>query len=169
MNNKSTITLIAALLTGAITNAAAHDIKAPAGEIPLMTVAAHGVQIYECRAAAGATPAWTFVAPEADLFDADGRRIGNHGAGPVWQHEDGSRFVGTVRARADSPQPRAIPWLLLAARTQGPNGLFSRVSSVQRVNTANGQAPTEGCDSAALGKRAQMQYRADYVLYVPQR
>lgn len=168
MNNKS-ITLIAALLAGAITHAAAQDIKAPAGEIPLMTVAAHGVQIYECRAAPGANPAWTFVAPEADLFDASGRRIGSHGAGPFWQHEDGSRFVGTVRARADAPQPKAIPWLLLSASKQGSDGVFSRVSSVQRLNTVDGQAPADGCDSAALGKRAQMQYRADYVLYVLQR
>lgn len=169
MKNKSTITLLAALLTAAITHAAAQDIKAPAGEIPLMTVAAHGVQIYECRAASGASPVWVFVAPEADLFDAGGQRIGKHGAGPFWQHEDGSRFVGTLRARADAPQPKAIPWLLLSAKTQGPEGVFSRVSSVQRLNTADGQAPANGCDSTALGKRAQMQYRADYVLYVPQR
>ncbi len=169
MNNKSTINLLAVLLTAVITNAAAQDIKAPAGEIPLMTVAAHGVQIYECRAASGAAPAWAFVAPEADLFDADGRHIGTHGAGPFWQHEDGSRFTGTLRARADAPQPKAIPWLLLSAKTQGPDGLFSRVSSVQRLNTADGQAPANGCDSTTLGKRVQMQYRADYVLYVPQR
>lgn len=169
MNNKSTITLAAALLLAAINNTAAQDIKPPAGEIPLMTVAAHGVQIYECRAASGESPAWTFVAPEADLFDTEGQRIGKHGAGPFWQHEDGSRFTGTLRAKADAPQPRAIPWLLLSARAQGPEGKFSRVSSVQRLNTADGQAPANGCDSTALGKRAQMRYRADYVLFVPQR
>ncbi len=169
MNNKSTITILTALLSAAITHAAAQDIKAPTGEIPLMTVAAHGVQIYECRAAPGASPAWAFVAPEADLFDAEGHRIGTHGAGPFWQHQDGSRFTGTVRARADSPQPKAIPWLLLSAKTQGSEGVFSRVSSVQRLNTADGLPPANGCDSTALGKRAQMQYRADYVLYVPQR
>lgn len=169
MNNKSTIAIVAALLAGAAVNCAAQDINAPAGEIPLMTVGAHGVQIYECRAVPAAAPAWTFVAPEADLFDADGRRIGTHGAGPFWQHEDGSRIVGTVRARLDSPQPRAIPWLLLATRAQGPDGLFSRVSSVQRLNTVGGQPPADGCDSATLGKRSHMAYRADYMLYVPQR
>lgn len=169
MNKQSTIALLGALLACTMTKAVAQDIKPPAGEIPLMTVAAHGVQIYECRATAGAAPAWTFVAPEADLFDASGRRIGTHGAGPFWQHEDGSRFTGTVRARADAPQPKAIPWLLLSATKQGSDGVFSRVSSVQRLNTVDGQPPAAGCDSTALGKRAQMQYRADYVLYVPQR
>lgn len=169
MKNKSTITLLVALLAATITQATAQDIKAPAGEIPLMTVAAHGVQIYECRAASGGNPAWAFVAPEADLFDAEGNRIGKHGAGPFWQHEDGSRFTGTLRAKVDAPQPKAIPWLLLSARAQGPEGTFSRVSSVQRLNTADGLPPANGCDSSALGKRAQMQYRADYVLFVPQR
>jgi hypothetical protein len=46
MNNKSTIAFIAMLLAGVATGCAAQDIKAPAGDIPLMTVAAHGVQIY---------------------------------------------------------------------------------------------------------------------------
>lgn len=142
-------------------------VQAPAGELPLMTVAANGVQIYECRLTQGTTPAWTFVAPEADLFDAQGRRIGSHGAGPFWQHADGSRFVGTVSARAEAPRPGAIPWLLLAARQQGPEGMFSNVRSVQRVNTVGGQAPAEGCGMAALGKRALVAYRADYVLYAP--
>jgi Protein of unknown function (DUF3455) len=142
-------------------------VRAPAGELPLMTVAARGVQIYECRITQGTDPAWTFVAPEADLFDAQGRRIGSHGAGPVWEHTDGSRFVGTVRARVDAPRPGAIPWLLLAVHQQGPEGMFSIVRSVQRVNTVGGQAPVDGCGMAALGKRALVAYRADYVLYAP--
>lgn len=142
-------------------------IEPPAGEKPLMTVVAHGVQIYECRAAAGGAPAWTFVAPEADLFDPTGRRIGRHGAGPAWQHADGSGFSGTVRARADAPQAGAIAWLLLSARPQGPGGAFSRVSHVQRVNTVAGQAPADGCSAAALGTRVHMAYRADYRLYAP--
>ena len=165
----SLIALITALLGGALTGCAVPGVEAPSGETPLMTVAAHGVQIYECRAAPGAAPAWAFVAPEAELFDANGRRIGHHGAGPVWTHDDGSGFAGTVRSRADAPQAGAIPWLLLSARAQGPNGVVSRVSSVQRVNTVGGIAPGKGCDSATLGQRAKMAYRADYVLYVPNR
>lgn len=169
MSNPSNKTLVTALLGGLLAGCAIPGVEAPSGEIPLMTVAAHGVQIYECRAAAGATPVWAFVAPEADLFDAEGRRIGHHGVGPVWTHQDGSGFVGTVRSRVDSPRPRAIPWLLLAARPQGPDGAFSRVSSVQRLNTSGGLAPSDGCGPATLGQRVQMAYRADYVLHVPHR
>jgi len=170
MTNKPFTLAVVAMLTGAVTACATVDtspITPPASERALMTLAAHGVQIYECHVAPDAAPAWRFVAPDADLFDNTGRRVGHHSAGPTWQHEDGSGFVGTVRARMDSPHAGAIPWLLLSARPQGPDGTFARVSSVQRVNTVGGQAPGEGCGNATLGKRAHMAYRADYVLYVP--
>ncbi len=172
LSKLSHLSLLAALLGGTLAGPVLAGVEAPSGETPLMTAAAHGVQIYECRApsaaeaGAKAVPAWAFVAPEADLFDADGRRIGTHGAGPVWQHQDGSRFTGTVSARQDSPSG-AIPWLLLAARKEGPEGTFSRVSNVQRLNTVGGQPPADGCSTATLGKRVHMAYRADYVLLVP--
>jgi hypothetical protein len=140
-------------------------VEASTRETVLMTVSAHGVQIHECRAAPGADPAWAFVAPEAELFDADGHRIGHHSAGPVWQHEDGSGFTGTVRACVASPLPQAIPWLWLSAVPQGPHGVFSRVSSVQRLNTVGGKPPGFGCHRGTLGRRVRMAYRADYVLH----
>ncbi|AYQ28660.1 MULTISPECIES: DUF3455 domain-containing protein [unclassified Polaromonas] len=159
--------LIASALAAAATGCASTSALTPADEVPLMTLAAHGVQIYECRAAQGAAPAWAFVAPEADLFDGTGRRIGKHGAGPFWQHEDGSRFTGTVRSRMDSPRAGAIPWLLLTAKNDGPAGAFARVSSVQRIETVGGQPPADGCSAGALGQRVNIAYRADYVLHVP--
>jgi len=134
-----------ALLGGVVTGCAVSqgrtlsEIQAPADEAPLMTLAAQGVQIYECRAEQGKAAAWAFVAPDAELFDAGGRRIGHHGAGPHWEHEDGSRIVGAVRARVDASRPADTPWLLLATRAQEPQGAqavqarqgaFTRVSSV---------------------------------------
>lgn len=161
------IALCAALPGGALTGCVAPGVEPSPDEVPLMTVAAHGVQIHECRALPGAAPAWTFVAPDAELFDGDGRRIGHHGAGPSWQHEDGSGFIGTVRASVQSPRPRAIAWLLLTAQPLGLQGAFARVSSVQRVNTVGGQPPGFGCSATTLGRRVRMAYRADYVLHVP--
>ena len=158
---------LAAVLLGTAAGCATPRVDAPVGDVPLMTLAAQGVQLYECRAAAGAAPVWAFVAPEADLFDAGGRRIGRHGAGPSWIHDDGSGFVGTVRTRADAPRPDAIPWLLLAAAPKGPDGAFSGVSSVQRIHTVGGLPPSDGCAAATLGRRVGMAYRADYVLFVP--
>lgn len=168
MNYIYTVAYVIAAMA-AIAGCAGTAIQAPEGEVKLGTLAAHGVQIYECRAAEGAAaPGWAFVAPDADLFDAAGKRVGKHGAGPYWQHEDGSRFVGSVKARADAPRPGAIPWLLLEAKQDGPKaGAFARVSSVQRVETVGGVAPADGCSAATLGKRVHVAYRADYVLNVP--
>lgn len=129
-----------------------------------MVVAATGVQVYECRAAnAGAAPQWAFVAPEAQLFDAQGRTIGSHGAGPHWTARDGSRLQGTVKARADAPSAGAIPWLLLATQSSGPRGSFSDVTHIQRVSTRGGVAPAGGCD--VPGSVTRVPYTADYRLF----
>ena len=138
-----------------------------ASESLAMIVSAQGVQIYECRAGkdqAGGYE-WAFVAPAADLFDAGGNRIGRHYAGPHWESTDGSKVLGTVRERADAPVADAIPWLLLAAKSVGPAGAFSKVTSIQRVNTAGGTAPRVGCSQAAAGALARIDYTADYYFF----
>jgi hypothetical protein len=132
-----------------------------------MIVHAKGVQIYECRARkdqAGAYE-WAFVAPEADLFDARGNKTGRHYAGPHWESTDGSKILGTVKERADAPAADAIPWLLLAAKSVGPDGSFSKVTSIQRVNTVGGVAPAAGCSQAIAGAPARVNYTADYYFF----
>src|SRR5258706_1682257 len=143
------------------------NLKPPAGEVPMTTVPAGGVQVYECRAKKDDPTAaeWAFVAPEADLFDAAGKPVGRHYAGPHWEAADGSRIVGSVKARADAPQAGAIPWLLLATKPDGGNGWVSKVTSIQRVRTVGGVAPAEACTSAQFGKTARVPYTADYVMY----
>ncbi|HEY6241402.1 MAG TPA: DUF3455 domain-containing protein [Burkholderiales bacterium] len=138
-----------------------------ANESLAIIAAAKGVQIYECRAKkdqAGGYE-WAFVAPEADLFDAGGNRIGRHYAGPHWESNDGSKVLGTAKERADAPAAGAIPWLLLTAKSDGPEGSFSKATSVQRVNTAGGVAPTAGCSQATAGTPARISYTADYYFF----
>jgi len=138
----------------------------PAGERPAGQVAARGVQIYECRAKKDSPGTeWAFVAPEAELFDSQGKPAGKHYAGPHWEAGDGSKIVGTVKARADAPQPGAIPWLLLSAKSVGGDGAFAKITSVQRIRTVGGVAPASGCDAAALGKSVRVPYTADYVWF----
>ena len=129
-----------------------------------MIVPAKGVQIYECRAKKDQPGSyeWAFVAPEADLFDASGKKIGRHYAGPHWESTDGSNIVGTVKERADAPQADAIPWLLVVTKSVGPQGSFSKITSIQRVNTVGGVAPKAGCSQSAVGKTARIPYTADY-------
>lgn len=163
------LSLSAAALLAACT--AASRIETPPAlapapdERPALRLAASGVQIYECRAAAGASPSWGFVGPEAELFDAAGRSIGRHGAGPHWQAHDGSRLDGKVRARANAPSPAALPWLLLDATASGPRGVFSGVTAIQRVNTVGGTAPTVACSADTAGTAVRVPYTADYLLY----
>jgi hypothetical protein len=159
--------LLAACATPPAPPAVPDALKPSAGEALVSVVSARGVQIYECRAKKDDPSAaeWAFVAPEAQLYDAQGRTVGRHYAGPHWEAADGSRIVGAVKARADAPQAGAIPWLLLTTKSVGGNGAFSGVTSVQRVATRGGVAPAEPCDGGTLGKTARVDYTADYVMY----
>jgi hypothetical protein len=142
-------------------------LKPRANESLAMIVPAKGVQIYECRARTDQVGgyAWAFVAPEADLFDARGNRIGRHYAGPHWEATDGSKILGTLKERADAPVADAIPWLLLAAKSVGSEGSFSKVTSIQRVNTVGGVAPKASCSQATAGTPARINYTADYYFF----
>jgi len=139
------------------------------GERAVSVLLAKGVQVYECRArkdAAGAAE-WVFVAPEAELFDAAGRKVGKHFGGPRWESLDGSRLVGKVAAKADAPDAGDIPWLLLRTESEGRAGAFSQVSLIQRVNTVGGVAPpAAGCSAAWIGRTERVGYQADYRLLV---
>ena len=136
-------------------------LRTPPGTTLALTLSARGVQIYECREGQ-----WAFVAPQAELFDTAGRPAGTHGAGPFWQHGDGSRILAGVTARADAPAAGAIPWLLLAARPApgtASTGVLVGVTHIQRVNTAGGMAPSGACQSP--GHPLRVPYRADYHFY----
>jgi Protein of unknown function (DUF3455) len=151
-----------------MTAAAAPDkLAPPAGAKFAKKVPAIGVQIYKCALANG-QHTWTFVAPEADLFDEAGKRIGRHGAGPFWEMNDGSRVVGAVSQRADAAKPDSIPHLLLTTKATGSAGLMANVAYIQRLNTLSGIAPTTGCTAADVDKQARVYYTADYLLFTAQ-
>jgi len=142
----------------------ARKLKVDAEESLAMIVPAKGVQVYECRASQGAYE-WAFVGPEADLFDTRGMKIGRHYAGPSWEAFDGSKIVGSVKASTTAPDEGAIAWLLLGAKSVGPEGTFSDVSSVRRVHTMGGIAPDNGCSAAAAGTMVRVPYTADYYFF----
>lgn len=149
------------------TVAVPYKLVPAADETLAMVLPAGGVQIYECREKKEGTGGyeWRFVAPEADLYDAYGTKVGHHYAGPHWESADGSRIVGTLKERVDAPSAGAIPWLLLSAKSVGPEGSLSKVTSVQRVHTSGGAAPRDGCSQATAGKQARVNYTADYYFY----
>jgi hypothetical protein len=156
---KTAIIALAFIAAGCASTVQVPDsLKPGAGESLALIVPAKGVQIYECRA-----EKWVFVAPDAELFDAAGKKIGSHYAGPHWEASDGSKIVGAVKARADAPSADAIPWLLLSAKSVGAAGAFSKVTSIQRVATTGGTAPAGGCSQNGI--TARVAYTADYYFF----
>ena len=148
-----------------------ESLKAPASQTVLLKATGRGKQIYGCRAGSGG-PAkfeWVLKRPQADLFDAQGRKIGRHFEGPTWEATDGSKVVGEVLQRAAAPRPGAVPWLLLKAKTTQGTGLFGQVTYVQRVATVGGAAPASGCNQAHAGKEIAIDYHADYYFYAARR
>ena len=131
-----------------------------------------GVQIYVATASANSPTgfAWTFRAPEAVLFDADGNVVGMHYAfagptRPAWESESGSRVVGARSVPPVTVNTNAIPWLILSAvpaDTVGP-GILERTTYIQRVNTTGGLAPTTA--PTTLGQEARVPYTAEYFFY----
>src|SRR5262252_3576498 len=121
-----------------------ENLKAPEGHV-LLKALGKGVQIYTCKATTDnpAKFAWTFKAPEAELKNKEGENIGKHYAGPTWEASDGSKVVGALQQQAASPDPSAIPWLLLKAKSNEGTGAFSKVIYIQRVDTTGGRAPSD--------------------------
>jgi hypothetical protein len=170
--------LLAALISGCSTDSTGRvsvpvvpdTLKVSANETLSFAAKAKGVQIYDCRAKPNDATVyeWVLKAPEAELFDTLGKRIGRHYGGPTWEGVDGSKVVGEVKARESSTEANAIPWLLLLAKKHEGNGVFSRVSSIQRLETVGGKAPAGGRDRSKLGAEVQVPYTAVYYFYTPE-
>ena len=174
----SLTTIVAALCAGGVAVAdswtsppkvpAALAVPAAGKEAPKVAAHLHGVgaQVYGCVAAAGTTTyAWTLLRPDAVLLDQKGAPAGTHGAGPIWTAKDGSTVTGKKLAQADAPAADAIPWLLLHAEKITGNGVFSKVTYVQRVETKKGKPPTTECDATTPKTETRVDYSADYYFY----
>ena len=143
-----------------------QQIQPPATEHLLLQVHAKGDQVYTCKSDAEQFT-WTLKAPDAQLFNKDGKTFGKHFAGPSWESTDGSRVTGKAVANAPSADADSIPWLLINIISHEGSGVLSSASSIQRLNTKGGKAPASGCDSAHLGKEIRVPYSADYLFYAP--
>lgn len=123
-----------------------------------------GTQNYVCNAAG---TAWTFVGPRAELLNEGGQVVGHHYASaagptrPAWESSDGSVVV-MQRAGGVSVTPTAVPWLLLTAVSHSGDGRFEDVTSIQRLNTVGGVAPSAPCTA---GAPSAVPYETDYFFY----
>jgi hypothetical protein len=131
------------------------------GETLIATAHATGAQVYECKANSDGKLAWQFREPIATLM-IDGKTVGRHFAGPVWEMADGSAVSAKVSAQAPGATANDIPLLRLDVAARHGSGLLSGVTTVQRLNTHGGRADT-ACD--APGTFLSVPYSADYAFY----
>ena len=141
-----------------------QQLQPPANEPLFVQVHAKGDQVYTCKADVDQY-AWILKAPDAQLFGKDGKPFGKHFGGPSWEANDGSRVTGQAMANAPSPDPNSIPWLLVKVVSHDGSGVLSRATSVQRINTKGGKAPSTGCDESHAADELRVPYSADYLFY----
>jgi Protein of unknown function (DUF3455) len=159
--------IAAGILTGMCTIAVNADqtaVAPPQGSTLLLEAAADGVQMYACEKKPSGFE-WSFKAPEANLFDSQGRQIGTHFAGPTWKMDDGSALIGEAIAKADAPEPSAIQWLLLRAKSHEGSGTLSQAALIRRSDTKGGAAPKTGCDANHVSQLVRMRYSAIYQFF----
>lgn len=135
------------------------SVEVPSGNKVAGHAYALGVQLYRWNGAS-----WVFVEPVATLFDdaAYQKKVGIHYVGPTWESNGGSKVVA-ARLTGCSPEPTAIPWLLLKAVTNDGPGVFGSTTYIQRVNTVGGLAPT--APGRSIGAVAEVPYTAEYYFY----
>jgi hypothetical protein len=126
-------------------------------------VYAVGVQVYRWNG-----QSWGLVGPVASLFADSGYQgqVGIHyatPAGPAWESNSGSKVVARRLGDGCSPDPAAIPWLLLQRVSGDGAGTFSEVTYIQRVNTTGGLAPP--APGSTGGEEVQVPYTAEYYFY----
>ena len=163
-----TAMMVAGSILGCATAPQAPEaLRPPEGQKLMLVLQADGVQIYDCAAAAKGGYEWKFREPEATLRTVSGQPMGSHYAGPTWRAPDGSSVVAEVRSKVAAKDAANIPLLLLAAKGHGDgDGLFSKVASIQRLDTVGGQAPAASCGSAHdLARVARVPYAATYYFY----
>jgi hypothetical protein len=139
-------------------------LNVPAGNVLLLRAYGVGVQKYTCPVYATAT-----AVPHADLLAGDtdeGDLVAIHFAGPTWQALDGSSVVGDAANAKHFPAPDrdGVDWLLLPAKSTTGNGLFTRVTYIQRLYTDGGKPPA----SCNLNQtEVLVDYSAQYLFYGP--
>ena len=142
-----------------------------------------GTQDYICLPS-GAAFAWTFVEPQATLFNGAEEQIITHFlspnpaeggmARPTWQDSDDTSTVWAKKIQDSSDAnfvaAGAIPWFLLqvVGTQSGPNNgaTLTATTYIQRLSTSGGVAPSSGCaGSTDVGKVALVPYTANYFFY----
>jgi len=140
-------------------------IRVPGAQDPVLKLHAVGAQVFRCDPRSDGSFAWVFRQPDAELRDDHGQPAGRHGVNFSFEHKDGSRLIGEVKAWDSAPHTDALPWLLIATQSFG-DGALKGVDYVQRVDTTGGMPP-QRCDASQNGQVLRADFTADFVFYRP--
>jgi hypothetical protein len=133
------------------------QLAVPAGNKLVATFPAEGVQVYQCT-----DNAWTLLEPAATLRHGN-ETVALHSRGPVWvSTRDGSAVNAAAVPGASVPHANAIAELLLKSTANRGDGVFGKVTYVQRLATRGGLAPASPC---AAGAQTSSPYEAIYAFY----
>jgi hypothetical protein len=143
-------------------------LRPSAAEQPALALSEAGVNIFECRPRADAPGgyAWTFIAPDATLYDGN-RSVARRTSPNLWESTGDRTSVSGFARAAQNAGGDSLPWALYRAAPVGDSGLFAGVSSIQRVNTRGGVAPLTGCTADNAGAEQRVAFTADYYFYRP--
>jgi hypothetical protein len=135
------------------------ELKVPEGNKRVSVLAAKGVQVYTCT-----DGAWKILEPAATLSPIGTHKaVALHSRGPIWVSTVDGSAVG-AEAVARVPRTNAVPELLLKANSTRGDGIFGKVSYIQRLRTTGGVAPTGACTGT---EQIGIPYSAIYTFYVP--
>ncbi|MEV6300312.1 DUF3455 domain-containing protein [Actinoplanes sp. NPDC051861] len=141
------------------------ELAPPAGNVVDSVFKARGVQIYGCQNAV-----WTLIEPAATLTGVRLSPVKKvtalHFRGPSWQSDqDGSLLEGdgASAVRAPSSTPNSIPQLRITAKLTRGDGVFGKVTYIQRLDTKGGIAPAGACSGTAT---TAVPYTAVYRFFV---
>ena len=144
-----------------------ENLQVPTGQQMTLKTEGRGSQIYVCKPAEGTEELqyeWTLKAPDAKLFDAQGKVLGKHYDGPTWEANDGSKVTAGIEAKQSAPNG-SIPWYLLKVESSQGDGMLANVKWIQRLHTTGGNPPTQDCDRDRQNKEISVGYTADYYFY----
>lgn len=138
----------------------------------VLTLHAVGNQVYVWDKLDGTGDlGWKPKGPATQFYDDTGTVRGTHHIGPIpetaiWEAStDGSKAVAQRVAEEPSPEPDALPWLLLEVTTHEGTGVLSNTTYVHRVNTHGGLPPATA--GGKPGDEVRVPYTADYVFHAP--
>ena len=150
--------VIALLLASPAAQAEIPAAVAASGEQRIAYLHAEGAQVYECEPGPSGALVWSFREPVATLIE-NGKTVGRHYAGPIWELADGSLVIAKVAGRAPAASAADIPLLKLEVTERRGSGGIAATTTIQRINTKGGVA--EGACPTA-GALLAVPYSADY-------